>query len=59
MSKQLDFEATEAKAKSMTVAELAYARTDASKAAAALDPLPAAGYYRDEASVYHRELQSR
>ena len=59
MTKQLDFAKVEAKAKGMTIAELVYARRDANQAADALEPTEAAGYYRDEASVYARELASR
>lgn len=54
---------TEAKAARMTDAQLVYARRDAREAAEALEgavvPGKDAGYYRDEASVYARELARR
>lgn len=53
MVKQLDFTAKEAKAKTMTDAELSYAITDC------LQCKVDEGYYMDEASVYQQELARR
>jgi hypothetical protein len=66
MLKTLDWTRVEARAHGMTDAQLHYARTDARKTAdlwdrAGLenDPDRNAGYYRDEASVYAREQETR
>lgn len=59
----LDWSAVEARARKMSVAELHYARLDAAKTADALEGAEVrgkdAGYYRDEASVYAREMDRR
>ncbi len=66
MLKTLDFAAKEERARTMTSAELHYARTDARKTAEVWDragiendPDRNAGYYRDEATVYAREQDRR
>jgi hypothetical protein len=66
MLKTLDWTRVEERAHRMSDAELHYARTDARKTAdlwdrAGLenDPDRNAGYYRDEASVYAREQETR
>jgi hypothetical protein len=64
---QLDWNATEEKARGMTVAELLYSIRDCSEAAEAAWALEKAGnpvsktqgYYHDELSVYARELERR
>lgn len=61
----VDFAALEARARTMRVEELHYARLDAVRAAEAMDRLDRAlggdraGRYRDEASVYRGELRRR
>ncbi len=66
MLKSLDFAAKEERARTMTSAQLHYARTDARKTAEVWDkaghendPDQNAGYYRDEATVYAREQKRR
>lgn len=57
-----DFVAGAARARRMTDAGLLYAITDCRKAAEAIGEHAVgkdASYYRDEASVYHQELNSR
>lgn len=63
--KQLDWAAVEAKASEMPFKALHYARLDCAKTATAFDHVDresgtdVAGYYRDEASVYAREMARR
>jgi hypothetical protein len=63
MLKRLDFAATEARAADMTDAELAFSRKDARETAELWDrgddPDQNSGYYRDEATVYAREQETR
>jgi len=67
MARQLDWNATQARAREMTVPELHYAMLDCHKAAEAAWQLEKAGnrvdktqgYYHDEASVYWSEMQRR
>ena len=66
MRKTLDWNATEARARSMSSAQLHYARLDARKTAEIWDragegndPDGNAGFYRDEATVYAREQKRR
>ena len=62
MAQTIDWTATEARAKRMGLAQLRYALSDCQHAARVV-PEDAigkdAGYYRDEASVYFRELSRR
>lgn len=64
-TKKLDWKATEEKASNMTVEALWHAIFDIQKTLPASDALDReygtdqGGYYRDEASVYHRELAKR
>jgi hypothetical protein len=66
-TKQLDWEATEARARSMSVACLLYAIKDCREAAEAAWQLEKAGnpvsktqgYYHDELGVYAQELERR
>lgn len=61
----IDFDTIETRAQTMTVADLHYARLDAVRTAEAMDlldrvdDLDRAGRYRDEASIYARELARR
>lgn len=55
----IDFSYYEDKAKGMTMRQLVFSRYDAIEAAQALDPLPVAGDYMDEASVYSMEIKRR
>jgi len=63
--RMLDWIATEAKATTMTDEQLFYARLDCHKTATVWDRFPEndpqgnGGYYRDEGSVYAREMQKR
>lgn len=65
MNKQLDWNATEQKAKQMDERALWYAILDIQKVLPSSDALDRndngnrGGYYRDEASVYHREIANR
>lgn len=65
MRKTLDWATVEAKAAGMSLAALHYARLDCAKTAANFDASDRqfgednAGYYRDEASVYAREMARR
>lgn len=64
MSESLNWAAVERRALQMSDAELNYAARDAAEAASALDGAEGlsgkdSGYYRDEASVYRRELARR
>lgn len=65
MNKQLDFTAAEEKAKNLSVESLWYAIFDIRKTLPLADAADReygtndGGYYRDEASVYHRELVRR
>jgi len=65
--KNLDWKATEKRARSMTDEGLIWSRVDCNEAATAADALERAGcsvsksggYYRDEAGVYAAELAGR
>jgi hypothetical protein len=65
LNKQIDWEVAEERATRMTITELCHARRDCAISAAMWDPYDRAngtnvgGYYRDEASVYLREIQRR
>lgn len=65
LTKQIDWAAIEEKAKGMTTQALHYAILDIQKTLPSADALDRetgedrGGYYRDEASIYHRELAKR
>lgn len=68
MRKVLDWKEVESRARTMSPTELRCARRDSSETAELWeraqpawlnDPDDNAGYYRDEASVYAREMDSR
>jgi len=65
LTKQVDWVVVEQRAERMSIAELCHARRDCAISAAMWDPYDRAygtnlgGYYRDEASVYIRELLRR
>lgn len=62
---KIDWASTEDRAREMSNAEIHYALLDIQKTLAAADRLDRelggdrGGYYRDEASVYHREIARR
>jgi len=64
MRKQIDWNAEAAKAKEMTNTELWYAKRDAAETAKLwnnpeTDPDDNYGFYMDQVSVYHAELERR
>jgi len=65
IQKCIDWPSAEEKAERMTIAQLLHARRDCAISAAMWDPFDrkhgtnVGGYYRDEASVYVREMNRR